>query len=387
MAPLAASVLFAAALWLSLAANVGAQCAAQWGQCGGIGFTGPTCCPSGWACKVQNAYYSQCLQSSSPGATTGCSSVWGQCGGTGWTGPTCCADGSTCVVSNDYYSQCLPTTNPVKTTTSATAAKKTSTTTRGRTTTKPGTVRSPTTTRTRTRTTTTKAPAPPPTPPPPAGLTPVPGGFSGNGWTTRYWDCCKPSCAWPGNTGLGIGSRSCTKSGFTLSDQNVVNACGGGGSVGPEDGKSYTCIDQQPWAVSDTLAYGFAAASFPLNQGCCACFALSFTSGPVVGKTLVVQITNSGGDVGSGQFDLMMPGGGLGIFDGCSAQFGVDANTWGARYGGVSSDSQCSVLPSVLQPGCHWRFGWFMGADNPNVRYQQVVCPAALTAKSGCSRP
>lgn len=26
-----------------------------------------------------------------------CASVWGQCGGNGWTGPTCCASGSTCV--------------------------------------------------------------------------------------------------------------------------------------------------------------------------------------------------------------------------------------------------------------------------------------------------
>ncbi|TFY81941.1 hypothetical protein EWM64_g2068 [Hericium alpestre] len=37
-------------------------------------------------------------------------SVWGQCGGIGWTGPTTCASGSTCTVSNPYYSQCLPST-------------------------------------------------------------------------------------------------------------------------------------------------------------------------------------------------------------------------------------------------------------------------------------
>ncbi|OCH85719.1 endo-1,4-beta-xylanase C precursor [Obba rivulosa] len=36
------------------------------------------------------------------------SAVWGQCGGIGWTGPTTCASGSTCVESNSYYSQCLP---------------------------------------------------------------------------------------------------------------------------------------------------------------------------------------------------------------------------------------------------------------------------------------
>ncbi|KAK3689888.1 glycosyl hydrolase family 61-domain-containing protein [Podospora appendiculata] len=34
--------------------------AAQWAQCGGTGFTGCTTCASGYTCKAQNAYYSQC---------------------------------------------------------------------------------------------------------------------------------------------------------------------------------------------------------------------------------------------------------------------------------------------------------------------------------------
>jgi hypothetical protein len=36
------------------------NCATKWGQCGGIGFTGPTCCSSG-TCTPGNAYYSQCI--------------------------------------------------------------------------------------------------------------------------------------------------------------------------------------------------------------------------------------------------------------------------------------------------------------------------------------
>ncbi|KFA80612.1 hypothetical protein S40288_10051 [Stachybotrys chartarum IBT 40288] len=36
-----------------------------------------------------------------------CAAVWGQCGGQGWTGPTCCNQ-STCRVSNEWYSQCQP---------------------------------------------------------------------------------------------------------------------------------------------------------------------------------------------------------------------------------------------------------------------------------------
>jgi hypothetical protein len=33
--------------------------------------------------------------------------LYGQCGGIGWTGPTTCASG-TCTYSNAYYSQCVP---------------------------------------------------------------------------------------------------------------------------------------------------------------------------------------------------------------------------------------------------------------------------------------
>ncbi|TFL00140.1 putative acetylxylan esterase [Pterulicium gracile] len=35
-----------------------------------------------------------------------CSGIFGQCGGQGWSGPTCCSAG-TCKVSNQWYSQCL----------------------------------------------------------------------------------------------------------------------------------------------------------------------------------------------------------------------------------------------------------------------------------------
>ncbi|OTA53081.1 glycoside hydrolase family 6 protein [Hypoxylon sp. EC38] len=67
-----------------------------------------------------------------------CASAWGQCGGQGWTGATCCASGSTCVKSNDYYSQCLPgasttgasSTTTTRATTSSTASSTQATTTK-----------------------------------------------------------------------------------------------------------------------------------------------------------------------------------------------------------------------------------------------------------------
>lgn len=34
---------------------------AAWGQCGGIGYSGPTTCISGYSCEKQNDYYFQCL--------------------------------------------------------------------------------------------------------------------------------------------------------------------------------------------------------------------------------------------------------------------------------------------------------------------------------------
>ena len=52
---------------LAAVAVVNAQ-QAPYGQCGGIGWTGPTSCTSGWACVYGNDWYSQCVQSS--GATT-----------------------------------------------------------------------------------------------------------------------------------------------------------------------------------------------------------------------------------------------------------------------------------------------------------------------------
>ncbi|PFH48916.1 carbohydrate esterase family 16 protein [Amanita thiersii Skay4041] len=52
------------------------------------------------------------------------SPVWGQCGGIGWTGPTTCVSGTACTYVNDWYSQCIPgatSTTVVPTTTTPTS--------------------------------------------------------------------------------------------------------------------------------------------------------------------------------------------------------------------------------------------------------------------------
>ena len=129
------------------------------------------------------------------------------------------------------------------------------------------------------------------------GATLVAAQASGSGSTTRYWDCCKPSCAWNDLATLGIDSavKSCDAKDKPLSDTSAASGCSGG--------TAYMCSDQSPWAVSSDLAYGFAAVSAS-SPKCCQCYKLSFTSGAVSGKTMIVQATNTGSDVGSTQFDL-----------------------------------------------------------------------------------
>jgi hypothetical protein len=122
---------------------------------------------------------------------------------------------------------------------------------------------------------------------------------SGSGKTTRYWDCCKPSCAWPGKGPAPL--KTCDKSDNPLNDNGATRSgCDSGGSA-------YMCSNQSPWAVNDQLAYGWAAVRISGKtelDWCCACYELTFTSGPVAGKKMVVQASNTGGDLGSNHFDI-----------------------------------------------------------------------------------
>ncbi|KAI0453494.1 glycoside hydrolase family 45 protein [Xylaria acuta] len=204
---------------------------------------------------------------------------------------------------------------------------------------------------------------------------------SGSGVTTRYWDCCKPSCSWSGKAPVSSPARTCDASNNPLADVDAKSGCDGG--------NAYACTNYSPWAVNDRLAYGFAATAIgggSESSWCCACYQLDFTSGPVAGKSMIVQSTNTGGDLGNNHFDLLMPGGGVGLFDGCRSEFGQSLP--GQQYGGVGSRGECdaSNMPASLRAGCYWRFDWFQNADNPSVNFKQVACPAELTAISNCKR-
>jgi len=216
---------------------------------------------------------------------------------------------------------------------------------------------------------------------PPAGTTVPSTQTSGSGTTTRYWDCCKPSCSWDGKAPVTSPVKTCDKGGVAFLPTSTKSGCDGG--------SAYVCNNNVPFVINNTVAYGFAAAAIigqTEYQSCCACYEMTFTSGPVVGKKMVVQVTNTGSDLSNNHFDLQIPGGGVGIFNGCQSQWGAPADGWGSRYGGVSSASDCAQLPAQLQAGCNFRFGWFMNADNPSMTFKTVTCPAEITARSGCVR-
>jgi hypothetical protein len=194
------------------------------------------------------------------------------------------------------------------------------------------------------------------------------------------------------------------QTGNKLSDPNLASVCDGGSAA--------SCTDNKPFIVESRLSMGFSAIAVSGSHGltgdanCGQCFELKFVkrkhkngnwggSHPdLVGKSMVVQVTNIGYDVnGDHSFDLQIPGAGQGIFtDGCTAQF--DGYTSGDfdcdnNYGGCFTRSGCARLPPTLRSGCEWRYDWYRWfaaggqTNNPFVDFRRVRCPQHLTNISG----
>lgn len=183
---------------------------------------------------------------------------------------------------------------------------------------------------------------------------------------------------------------------MTLSNVDERNACESGGTA-------FMCWNGVPWQVGPNLSYGFAAASGG-NYRCGRCYQLQFSGGGqqgqnnsvLNGKMMIVQVINNGG-VQANQFDLLIPGGGVGDFDACTNQWG--SSDLGARYGGFlagcNGDKNCvrqkcqTIFSSKpdLMAGCDWFLGWFGGADNPTMTAKQIACPSMITQKTGLSDP
>ncbi|KAJ4987211.1 beta-endoglucanase [Stagonosporopsis vannaccii] len=210
--------------------------------------------------------------------------------------------------------------------------------------------------------------------------------YSGEALTTRYWDCCKPSCGWRGKASVNDPVGSCTANGEPIS-LDAGTGCNGG--------TAFACSQQQPWAVNDTFSYGFAGAFLTKEMvggatedaWCCACYQLDFTSEPLRGKSMIVQASNTAYDITTAnRFSIAVPGGNTTSADGCATQFGVSQAVFGEAGQGVSSKDDCQNLPRSLQPACEWRFDWLQDASFPSADFKRVVCPSEITERTGCVR-
>ena len=87
----------------------------DFGQCNGTDKGQPIpkdhqCCPPSFECNATDPpYYSQCIPSN---VTSNCSQPYGQCGGKDWTGPTCCIPGYVCNKTSDYCAPPPPAQSP-----------------------------------------------------------------------------------------------------------------------------------------------------------------------------------------------------------------------------------------------------------------------------------
>jgi hypothetical protein len=178
----------------------------------------------------------------------------------------------------------------------------------------------------------------------------------------------------------------CNQDGTSITSNNQ-SACSGGGS--------FACYDGAPRAVSTCLSYGNIAKA---NPNCGQCYRIEFTgegqysktdpgSMLIKGKQMIVKVTNTGGDVANNQFDMMIPGGGVGKFDACSRQWGT--KDLGAQYGGFLTNctgghdakkecvrKECMKIPAgKARDGCIWFVDWLQVADNPKFNSTQTNCP------------
>ena len=269
------------------------------------------------------------------------------------------------------------------------------------------------------------------------------------GWNTRYWDACRPHCSQilaevtdtssqAAYEAAGTVSRTCNVHdieipSFTIDKAAMTNPNWTGwkvvgnscryddaqeGIASARDG-GFACTDMIPVAVNDTLSYAFVAG--PKGQGCGKCYHLQYdghfnderennkpkaTHQALKGKHIIAMASNIGHDVdqNSTQFDLMVPGGGVGQFDALTAQTGIDMRGF-TSFGGFLTDCQhdpsigydgtlqqyqtcvknfCAEsfadFPNLLQ-GCNWFADWFMAADNPSFVWEEVECPQYLIDK------
>ena len=235
----------------------------------------------------------------------------------------------------------------------------------------------------------------------------ISGGVKGSGHATRYWDCCKPSCSWTTNAGSGNEARQCDKNMNPIIDLMASSICDGGVST--------TCLSQIPFTINGCDNIGFAFGAVPGTSPMCGrCFLLEFTGigkyetkknhRLLQGKKLIVMASNIGYDVQTYQFDIMIPGGGVGIYNGCDEILGKNL---GERYGGLLSDcemevgwgydddtiytkrkecltNKCNTIfakNANAKKGCLFLSDYMEAAGNPLHTFKEIECPKILKEK------
>lgn len=249
-----------------------------------------------------------------------------------------------------------------------------------------------------------------------------------NGWTTRFWNCCKQSCSWPQNHVFGDPiTPYCDQYNRRQPRGYAKNGCQSSAAS-----SGYTCFNQAPWSddVDSDLSFGFVSASSSFAK-CNHCYELDFSSSAgkldssdvgsrrlaAAGKRMIVQAVNVGEGLARGEFGLLIPGGGLGnAWKGCYAQWNLKQRPGldiGLKFGGMLSRCQGCANPGTgcvpdrskshealracvkamcnatfgapewpqtqpLKQGCDWFADWYELADHPTVRFREVHCPVAI---------
>ena len=73
--------------------------------------------------------------------------------------------------------------------------------------------------------------------------------------------------------------QTCARNGITQIDVNTQSGCNGGGA--------YMCNNQQPWNVSSTLSYGYAAAYISVKYSLFSINKYNYVSSNRVKKNLI----------------------------------------------------------------------------------------------------
>ena len=203
---------------------------------------------------------------------------------------------------------------------------------------------------------------------------------------------------------------------------NGISSCGGGGDP---TAMSFACphlmllspdmlmaakTDGNNWAV-----YGVAGIGQTHDCGKCFQLEISGSDSGTMPSTIkyIVQAVNTGSDVSSGQFDILLGAGGFGIYDACSSDcksgrvcggghcnapmFSGGFSAWtpdGNCYGGGVRDANgCDALVTTPESSRNFAektliYGCKAAIEqhyhqNFRVNFEQVKCPASLVKVTG----